>query len=209
MPSAPSALAPLEQATAIRVRQLKEWGEILTGWQTRNRYQVLGPDGAPFLLAGESDEGFGAWLLRGLLKNKRPFTIEVKTPAGDTMMRLVRPWRWFLSRLDVVGAGGEALGAIQQRFRVFSRRYDILSPGGSALASLEGPFFRPWTFFVRRGGVDVGKIQKKWSGLGKELFTTADNFGVEFSPTLAEPEVRRLVLAATFLIDFVHFERRD
>ena len=28
--------------------------------------------------------------------------------------------------------------------------------------------------------MQVGRISKQWSGLGKEIFTDADNFGVSF-----------------------------
>ena len=42
----------------------------------------------------------------------------------------------------------------------------------------------------------------------EEAFTSADNFGVTFP---AEMDVTRkgLLLGAVFLIDFVHFERRN
>ena len=36
-------------------------------------------------------------------------------------------------------------------------------------------------------------------------FTNADNFSLTFGPQL-DPLVRTLLLGATFLIDFVHFE---
>ena len=48
-------------------------------------------------------------------------------------------------------------------------------------------------------------IQKKWSGLAKEAFTDADNFGVTFPPDWPV-EKKTLALGAVFLIDFVHFE---
>ena len=32
--------------------------------------------------------------------------------------------------------------------------------------------------------MQVGKITKQWSGIGKELFTDADNFGVSFPKDL-------------------------
>lgn len=50
-----------------------------------------------------------------------------------------------------------------------------------------------------------GKITKKWSGLLKEGFTDADNFGVTF-PNDWPNEQKALFLGAVFLIDFVHFE---
>ena len=48
-------------------------------------------------------------------------------------------------------------------------------------------------------GTTIGKISKQWSGLVKEIFTDADNFGVAF-PMDLEVHVKAIVLAATFLI---------
>ena len=51
-------------------------------------------------------------------------------------------------------------------------------------------------------------ITKKWSGLGKEMFTDADHFGVEF-PERADIALKAVLLGAVFLIDFAHFEDND
>ena len=59
----------------------------------------------------------------------------------------------------------------------------------------------------RRPTQEVGLIQKKWSGLLKELFTDADNFWVDFE-AVADPQLRALLFSATVLIDIVHFENR-
>ena len=75
------------------------------------------------------------------------------------------------------------------------------------LATLRGPFFKPWTFHIEQNGQEVGLIQKRWSGFGKELFTDADNFGVTFGD-VQDARLRTLIVAATFLLDFVHFENR-
>ena len=194
---------------AVRVRQVKEWGEILTGFETRNRYEVLDGQDRPLLFAGEVGGGLGVTLLRLFLKAKRPFVMELRSPDNRVALSLKRPWRWFFSRLEVQDSSGRHLGSIQQRFRLLSRRYDIEGPNGELWVTLEGPLFKPWTFFVKRGQETVGKIVKRWTGLGKEMFTDADNFGVEFTPALRDDAARILVLAATFLIDFVHFENRD
>ena len=118
-----------------------------------------------------------------------------------------RPWRWIFSRLDVIDASGRPLGSIQQRFAVLAKRFSVLDPSGAELAILHGPMFRPWTFRVLVGEQEVGKITKEWSGLLNEAFTDADTFGVQFSPAM-NPQLRSLVLAATFLIDFLYFEDR-
>ncbi|RKH63000.1 phospholipid scramblase-related protein [Corallococcus aberystwythensis] len=207
MPVESQALTLLRDEHALRVRQVKEWGEILTGFEGRNRYEVVGDDGRPLFFAGEVGSGLGLFLLRGFLKAKRPFTMELKSERGETLLRLRRPWRFWLSRMEVEDGEGRHLGAIQQRFRFFTRAYDVLGPRDEELAHLSGPFFRPWTFNVEQQGREVGTIAKRWSGFGKEMFTDADNFGVRFDG-LHDPHVRTLVVAATFLIDFVHFENR-
>ena len=61
--------------------------------------------------------------------------------------------------------------------------------------------------FTARDGVEVGRISKKWGGAMKEVFTDADNFGVQF-PAEWEPPLKALFLGAVFLIDFVHFENK-
>jgi len=51
-------------------------------------------------------------------------------------------------------------------------------------------------------------ILKKWTGLLKEGFTDADNFGVNF-PSDWPVELKTLALGAVLLIDFVHFENKS
>jgi uncharacterized protein YxjI len=208
MRSDSSALTLFQHHSKLRVRQKKEWGEILTGIEMRNKYQVVGDDDQPLFFVGEVEGGLGVFLARMFLKAHRPFTMALKTPDGATLLMLKRPWRWWFAHLDVEDGAGRHLGSIQQRFAFFERLYEVHGPTGELLATLRGPFFKPWTFLIEQNGHEVGKIQKQWSGFGKELFTAADNFGVTLGD-IQDPRLRTLVVAATFLIDFVHFENRN
>lgn len=49
------------------------------------------------------------------------------------------------------------------------------------------------------GSTKVGKISKQWTGLVKEYFTDADNFGVSF-PMDLDVRMKAVTLAACFLI---------
>ena len=51
----------------------------------------------------------------------------------------------------------------------------------------------------RDGGTQVGKISKKWSGLGREAFTDSDNFGINF-PMDLDVRMKAVMLGAVFLI---------
>ena len=53
--------------------------------------------------------------------------------------------------------------------------------------------------------MEHGTITKKWSGLLKESFSDADNFGITYAPEW-DVKLKALFLGAVFLIDFVHFE---
>ncbi len=99
------------------------------------------------------------------------------------------------------------MGSIQRRFSVLRRIYSVSDASGQEMFQLFGPILHPWTFEIRKNGMEYGKITKKWSGLLKEGFTDADNFGVSF-PTGGDINVKSLVLGAVFLIDFVHFENK-
>jgi uncharacterized protein YxjI len=207
MPLTPETFV-LVRDDALRVRQVREWSELLSPLEHRNRYEVRGSLDEPLLYAGEVGSGMGRALLRSFLKARRPFTLELRNPAGAVVLRLVRPFRLLLSRLRVEDREGHVLGEVRQRFRLLRRTYDVVDPQGQPLARLVGPLLRPWTFHLERKGRPLATIQKRWRGLGVELLTDADSFGVRFEPALQDPTLRLLTLAATFLVDFVHFEKK-
>lgn len=194
----------LTSTTGLVVRQQKEWGEILTGFETRNRYTVSDPSGCGLYLAAEAA---GNPLLRWFLKALRPFTIAVASKEGQEVLRVVRPFRFYFHRAEVFDAQGQSLGVIERRFSVLRRVYSMRNRSGEEVFQLFGPLLHPWTFEIRKDGIEVGKITKKWSGLWKEGFTDADNFGVTF-PAEWDVGMKALSLGAVFLIDFAHFENR-
>jgi hypothetical protein len=194
----------LSSISGLVVRQLKEWGEILTGFETKNKYAISDVSGQRLYLAAEEA---GSMLLRWFLKALRPFTVAVFTEDGREVLRVVRPFRFYFHRAEVVGSQGQSLGVIERRFSVLRRVYSVLDPSGQETYQLFGPILHPWTFEIRKDGIEVGKITKKWSGLWKEGFTDADNFGVLF-PADGGVGSKALLLGAVFLIDFVHFENK-
>jgi uncharacterized protein YxjI len=198
-------LPVLARSTSLVIQQQKEWGEILTGWDSKNRYAIGDGGTTPMLYAGEVSSGLGGFLARGFLKNSRPFTIEVRDAMNQVQLVIRRPFTFFFSRIEITDAMGQRIGTVRQRFAFFARRFTIEDAHGNDVATLHGPFFKPWTFRVLVNDAEVGVIRKKWSGLGREMFTAADTFGVELGPTMT-PELRPLCLAATFLVDFVYFE---
>ena len=191
----------LAAVDGLVVQQRKEWGEILTGFETRNSYVVMDTQGNELYAAAEES----SVLARLFLKSMRPFEIDIVGLDGQPAMRVRRPFRFYFHEVQVFDADGTLLGTVRRRFSILRRLYSVLNATGRPFSELFGPILHPWTFQIRREGQEYGKITKKWSGLGKEMFTDADNFGVQF-PADWEPRLKAIFLGAVFLIDFVHFE---
>src|SRR5512132_944229 len=156
-----SALEPIIKGLSFTVKQIKEGGEILSGWETRNRYEVFDGEGRAFLQVGETGEGLGHLLLRNFWAF-RTLTLEFMTYGGTLVMRVRKPFRLFFRRFEVEAWDGRVMGALQQRFAFFNRRFEFQSPGGAVLATLDGPLWHPWTFRVMRLGAEVATIHKQW-----------------------------------------------
>ena len=205
----PSVALAFANPQRLTVRQRKRWLEILFSWESKNTYLVFDHNDAPVFEVQEQGKGFGNMMKRLFLGPLRWFTANVEDLGKQsTLLSLRRPFRFFFHRLEVTGPDGVALGAIQRRWTWLRRKYTVEGPAGQEVATLFGPFFRPWTFKIRLPGSEqeIGLLQKKWSGLGKELFTDADNFWIQLE-NVRDPQLSALLFSATVLIDVVHFER--
>jgi len=191
----------------LTVRQRKKWLEILLSFEMKNAYDVFDQTQKPVLHVREEGSGLLSFLKRVFLGPTRPFTASVTDPSrSEVWMQLRRPFRFIFHRLEVHGADGTLVGAIQKKWSWVRRVYDVENGRGEVVAELFGPLLKPWTFEILVRGQTRGAIRKRWSGWGKELFTDADNFGVELANL--DSDLKMLAFAATVLLDVVHFERR-
>lgn len=187
----------------LLITQRRDWVEAFTGFEAANHYTVMDPDGQVVFHAAE-ESGF---LGRNFLKALRPFTMHVLSPDGGERLRIRRPFRLLLHELEVRDADGGLIGFIRRRFTLLRRLYSVEDDNGQERFELFGPILHPWTLRIRREGEQIGRITKRWSGFAAEVFTSADNFAVEWPTDLPETD-KALLLSAAFLIDYVHFERK-
>ena len=190
---------------SLIIQQKKEWGEILTGFETKNKYAVMDDAGRQLYYAAEVG---GNFLVRMFLKAWRPFEIAVVKPDNEIALGLKSPFRFYFREIAVHDASGQQLGRIERNFSILRRKYTVYDNQDQELFELFGPILHPWTFEIRKDEQTLGKITKKWSGLLKEGFTDADNFGVTF-PADWSNNIKAILLGAVFLIDFVHFENKN
>lgn len=198
----------LKQTTGLMIQQKKEWGEMLTSFETSNRYIVHDQDGLVLCYADEESSGIGSFLSRQFFQALRPFTIRMMDTAPETVLIVKRPFRFYFHQAEILDASGYRLGYIKRDFAIVRRRYTVYGEDDQPVFTLFGPLLHPWTFNVLYEEQQIGVITKKWSGLFTEGFTDADNFAVQY-PLELDPVFKTLLLGAVFLIDFVHFERKS
>jgi uncharacterized protein YxjI len=76
------------------------------------------------------------------------------------------------------------------------------------IAEIKGDW-KGWNFkFLNPQGGEIGVVTKKWGGLAKELFTSADTYAVSIAQSGGEDRTTRiLLLAAALAIDIVYKEK--
>ena len=99
----------LADLNALAVRQKKEWGEIMTGFETRNNYAVHDETGRELYAAGEVD---GNFLVRTFLKAHRPFTLRVIGLDSAPVMELRRPFRFYFHEVGIFDSRGRRIAVL-------------------------------------------------------------------------------------------------
>ncbi|MBI2069002.1 MAG: scramblase [Elusimicrobia bacterium] len=190
------------------IQQKKHWGEILVGWETKNKYAIHAEDGRELGYIVEEGSGVLQFLKRLILRGHRPFTALVLDLEKKPILKIRRPWFWFFSSTYVDDGNATALGAVHRRFRLLSRRYDIKNESGGLLGHVHAGFFRIWKFdLLDASEKAMGTITKKWGGILKEAFTDADRFAVVLDGNAPqESRGKAVILGAAIALDFDYFE---
>ncbi|HEY4627419.1 MAG TPA: phospholipid scramblase-related protein [Blastococcus sp.] len=125
--------------------------------------------------------------------------LEVRDARGPVLV-LTRPAKVMRSRVLVHRPDGAPIGEIVQA-NVFGRiRFDLVSQG-RLVGAIQAQNWRAWDFaIVDAAGTEVARITKKWEGLARTLFTTADRYVVLVRYRLPEP-LASMVLASALTVD--------
>jgi hypothetical protein len=149
-------------------------------------------------------------LLR-LLINKRllPTRVEVRE-RDDTpvLMTLRRGASLLAARVRVLDAMGAEIGLFKSKLFSLGGGFDVLDAQQQPIAEVKGDW-KGWNFrFLSPDGGELGRVTKKWGGLGKELLTSADNYIIALAEDRQLPRnTAMLLLAAGLAIDIVYKER--
>jgi len=178
-------------------------------FKAANNYDILDPATGQVVMECREPEmgGFVKMLRFTEYKRYTPFDIEVRTPGGDLVVQVVRGWTFIRSKVDIEDSQGLVLGTLHQILLTLGGAFEVRDPQGQPLFRLQGKW-TSWEFSFKQGERELAKITKKWAGIGKELFTTADNYVLEISPDVPKDSpIRQMIIGSVMCIDMVLKER--
>jgi uncharacterized protein YxjI len=175
-------------------------------FKAANSFDILDPDSKQVVLqCREENLGFFTKMFRFTdYKRMTPFNMEIKSPEGQHILTVKRGISLFLSTVEVFDEKNMVIGKFKQKFLSIGGKFEVLDASERPLCMLKGKW-TSWDFkFVSNDGKEFATVTKKWSGLGKELFTSADNYVLQISSDVpADNPLRMLILAAVMCIDLV------
>lgn len=173
-------------------------------------YDILDPDsGRQLGIAREEPPGIVKYLR--LLGNNKffPTAVNVYEREGEPpVLTIRRGVALFRPKVHVVTPERE-IGYFRAKVLSIGPSFRIFDMQDNEIGSVKGDW-KGWNFqLLGPGGEELGRVTKKWAGLAKELFTTADTYVIALSDAAAGgPEVAQLLLAAGLAIDTV-FKEKD
>lgn len=179
--------------------------EHVGAFKAANEYDISDPEtGAVILHCREPELGFVTRMLRfSEYKRYTPFDIRISTVDGRQVVRVTRGVAFFRSRVVVSDGTGARLGGFGQRLLSVGGRFQVLDEDGKPLCKLVGNW-TGWDFRFEAGERELARVTKKWSGVGKEFFTSADNYVLQISEHVPpDSKLRQLIMAAVMCIDMV------
>uniref|UniRef100_UPI004048EA4F phospholipid scramblase-related protein n=1 Tax=Flavobacterium sp. TaxID=239 RepID=UPI004048EA4F len=94
----------------------------------------------------------------------------------------------------------------KQKVFSFGVKFEIHDANDRHLCTLQGKW-TGWDFKFLQHNKEIATVSKKWAGIGKEFFTSADNYVLNIDNSVgAEDPIRQLILAAIMCIDMVFKE---
>jgi len=200
----------LNHSNKLIIHQIKEWVEIITDWETANRYEILNEQGEKLAYLAERKGGFLYTIKRLIFRSHRSFEIDVFDLQANPIMHMTRAFFFYFSDLLVHAKGGEKLGSVHRKFGILYKRYELCDAQGRVFAKVASPLWRLWTFPIKGpSGNDIGVISKRWQGFLKEGFTDADKYLLDMGQQQFSMGQKAVLLATAISIDFDFFENNE
>jgi uncharacterized protein YxjI len=168
-----------------------------------NEYRIFDAQGNEIGVIRQEGQSTARKVLRLVSKVDQFLThkLSVYDRSGGKVVELTRPAKFLTSTVHVSDGQGRDVGKIVQQNVVGKKRFALQTPAGEDVGSINAENWRSWDFTIQdRSGLEVGRITKKWAGILKEGFTTADNYILNVTG-MVSPDLRLMILASAAGVD--------
>ena len=179
--------------------------EHLGIFKAANNYDIHDPETQEMIMTCREEKlGLFTKMLRFTdYKRMTPFEVEIKTASGEKVLTVKRGISIFLSKVKVLDENDDLVGIFKQKLFSIGGKFDVLDANENFLCTLKGKW-TSWDFKFIKDSMEFAHVSKKWAGLGKELFTSADNYMLSIDENVqSDNPIRLLILAAVMCIDMV------
>jgi len=170
--------------------------------ELNNQYSVFDSSGQQIASVNQVGQSTAKKLLRLVSSLDQFLThkLEISDMKGQVVLRLTRPAKVFKSTVIVSDGADREVGRIVQENMIGKINFS-LQVGQQQIGAIKGENWRAWNFRIEdASGTEVARITKKFEGIAKTLFTTADNYVLNIHRPLEQPLIS-LVVAAALSID--------
>jgi uncharacterized protein YxjI len=175
-------------------------------FKAANNFDIYNPEtGEQIMTCREEKLGFFTKIFRFTsYKMMTPFHVEINDLSGSPILSITRKSSFFgFALVNVLDENGNMVGSMKRKFRLGGAKLELNDANEQILCSLKGNFIG-WDFKISKEDQEIASISKKWAGIGKELFTSADNYILAINDQVSENDnARMLMLAAVLCIDFL------
>lgn len=174
-------------------------------FKASNNYDVFDPENNKnILIYREPHLGVFTKIFRFTdYKRMTPFNVIITTPEGKPVVSVKRGFTIFKSNVEVFDENNVLIGTFKQKFLSFGGKFQIFDTNEKHLCTLQGKW-TGWDFKFSKDDKEMAHVSKKWAGLGKEFFTSADNYILQINQNVPENDkIRQLIFAAVMCIDMV------
>ncbi|MDR6968843.1 uncharacterized protein YxjI [Flavobacterium arsenatis] len=177
-------------------------------FKAANNFDIFDPETNQMIMTTREDNlGFFTKLFRFTdYKRMTPFHLEIKTTSGEKIISVKRGFTIFRSDVEIFDEKDRLIGLFKQQFFSFGGKFNIEDKDGRPICTLQGKW-TGWDFKFMKDNLELAHVSKKWAGMGRELFTSADNYILQIQDNVKPDDtVRQLILAAVMCIDMVFKE---
>jgi len=184
--------------------------EKIGAFKAVNEYDFLDPESEQMVFQSTEEIGWFTKLLRfSDYKTISPFNVIIGDPGGKQVIRVSRGFSFFRSRVTVFDDADRPVGRFLQKLLSIGGAFRLLDMNDNEMGMLQGDW-TSWDFtFQGSDGGEIGRVTKEWAGIGKEMFTTADNYMLVIDDSVpGNHPLRMMILGAVVCIDMVLKESR-